>query len=101
MSNGPARQYLRTNSSRILRRALRAHQCGEFAKAERLYNALLQYHPENFDALHGLGQLHCQRGRLETALVLIQAALKNDAGRAEGFASLGLVFHLWADSRKR
>jgi hypothetical protein len=94
MSNGPAQQFLRTNSSRILRRALRAHQCSEFAKAERLYNGLLQYHPENFAALHGLGQLHCQRGRFETALVLIQAALKNDPGRAEGFASLGLVFHL-------
>ena len=55
---------------------------------------MLQYHPENFDALHALGQLHCQRGRLDTALVLLQTALKSDSNRAEGFASLGLVFHL-------
>jgi len=93
MSNGPS-QFMEPNCSRLLRRALHAHQSGETAKAERLYNALLHYHPENFDALHGLGQLHCRRGRFDTALLLIQNALKNDPGRAEGFASLGLVFHL-------
>ena len=70
MSSGPQQQS-QTNSSRLLRRALHAHQSGEFAKAERLYNAVLQHHPGNFDALHGLGQLHCRRGRLDTALVLI------------------------------
>ncbi len=94
MSSGPALQQLQTNSSRLLRRALRAHQSGELAQAERLYNAVLQHHPDNFDALHGLGQLHCRRGRLDTALVVIQTALRNDASRADGFASLGLVFHL-------
>ena len=94
MSNGPAQQHSQANSPRLLRRALRAHDNGDLAKAERLYNAVLQYHPENFEALHGLGQLQCQRGRLDTALALIQTALKNDIGRAEGFASLGLVFHL-------
>lgn len=94
MSNGSAQQHSQTNSSRLLRRALRAHDNGDLAKAERLYNAVLQYHPENFEALHGLGQLQCQRGRLDTALTLIQTALKSDIGRAEGFASLGLVFHL-------
>jgi len=77
----------------MLRRALSAHAAGELEKAERLYNALLHHHPENFDALHGLGQIHDQRGRLDTALVLFQSALKNDSGRADGFASLGLVFH--------
>ncbi len=93
MPNGPTQQ-LKINPARFLRRALRAHESGELAKAERLYNALLQYHPENFDALHGLGQLHSQCGRFDTALVLIQTALKSDMSRAEGFASLGLVFHL-------
>jgi len=44
--------------------------------------------------LHGLGRLHFQRGRFDTALVLIQSALRNDAGHAEGFSSLGLVFHV-------
>jgi tetratricopeptide (TPR) repeat protein len=84
---------LQPNVSRMLRRALRAHEQGEFDKAERLCNAVLRHHRDNFDALHVLGQIHCRRGRLDTALALIQAALKADLGRADGFSSLGLVFH--------
>jgi tetratricopeptide (TPR) repeat protein len=82
------------NNSRLLRRALRAHDEADFAKAERLYNAILKRQPDNFDALHGLGRLQYQRGRLDTALALIQAALRTDTERADGFSSLGLVFHL-------
>ena len=96
MPNGPTQQ-LKINPARFLRRALRAHESGELAKAERLYNAVLQYVPENFDALHGLGRLHCQRGRLDTALVLLQTALRANGDRADGFSSLGLVFHLLRD----
>jgi tetratricopeptide (TPR) repeat protein len=54
---------------------------------------VLQHEPENFDALHGLGQLHCQYRRFDTALVLIQRALRADGQCADGFASLGLVFY--------
>ncbi len=81
----------------MLRRASRALDDGDAAEAERLFNAVLQHAPENFDALHGLGKIQCQRGRLDTALVLIQTALRADGNRADGFASLGLVFHLLGD----
>jgi len=81
----------------MLRRASRAHDGGDAAEAERLFNAVLQYAPENVDALHGLGKIHCRRGRLDTALALIQKALRIDSDRAEGFSSLGLVFHLLGD----
>jgi tetratricopeptide (TPR) repeat protein len=91
---------LRTNISRLLRRALNAHAAGDPDRAERLYNALLQYSPANFDALHGLGQIHLQRGSFHTALVLFQEALKADSGRAAGFASLGVVFHLLKHFRR-
>ena len=77
----------------MLRRALRAHEQGEFDKAERFYTAFLLIHPDHFDALHGLGQLNYRRGRLDAALALIQAALQADLDRADGFSSLGLVFH--------
>ncbi len=77
----------------MLRRAKRAQEDGEFGKAERLYTELLRRRSDDFDALHGLGQLNYRRGRLDSALALIQAALKADLFRAEGFASLGLVFH--------
>jgi tetratricopeptide (TPR) repeat protein len=76
-----------------LRRAQRAQEVGDLDNAERLYNAVVQGAPQNFDALHGLGQIHHRRGRLDTALVLFQEALRADLGRPEGFASLGLLFH--------
>lgn len=84
---------LHSNSSRLLRRALRALHDADFDRAERLYSGVLQSEPDSFDALHGLGQLHYRRGRLDTALTLFQAALRADLDRADGFASLGLVFH--------
>jgi tetratricopeptide (TPR) repeat protein len=92
MHDGPS-QHLYSNVSRLLRRASRACEGGDLAAAERFYNAVLQQSPENCDALHGLGQLHYRRGRLDTALVVIQQALRIDRRRADGFASLGLVFH--------
>ncbi len=77
----------------MLRRAERACDAGEFAKAERLYTSLLQASPNSFDALYGLGQFNYRRGRLDAALAFFQEALKSDISRADGFASLGLVFH--------
>ena len=91
MPNGQSQ--LRPDHSRVLRRALHAHDRGAFDKAERLYTALLASCPDNFDALHGLGRLHYRAGRLDTALALFQAALRSDRDRADGYASLGLVFH--------
>ncbi len=90
-------RHLHVNASRLLRRALRAHEQGEFGKAERFYTAVLEHQRDNFDALHGLGLIHYQNGRLHTALVLVQTALQTDTDRAEGFSSLGLVFHTLKD----
>jgi len=86
-----------SNSSRTLRRAQRVQAEGDLAKAERLYTAVLDDDPQSFDALHGLGQISLRRGRLDTALAYIQSALKCDLSRADGFASLGLVFHALRD----
>jgi Tfp pilus assembly protein PilF len=90
--HGPT-QILQPDVSRMVRRAQRAYECGDYAKAERLYNAMLERQGENFDALHGLGQLHYQQGRPDTALILVRQALKIDRRRADGFASLGLMLH--------
>jgi tetratricopeptide (TPR) repeat protein len=92
MRNGPSPSF-QPNSTRLIRRARRAHEDGEFGKAERLYTEFLEHHPNTFDALHGLGQINHRRGRLDAALALFQEALKCDLCRAAGFASLGLVFH--------
>jgi hypothetical protein len=105
MRNGPSQhlqpiQHLRPNFSRTLRRAQRAQEEGESGKAERLYTELLRQRSDDFDALHGLGQINYRRGRLDAALALIQAALKSDISRADGFASLGLVFHALGQFRR-
>ena len=83
--------------SLLIRRAQRACGAGEFDKAEHLYNAALMQRPDSFDALHGLGGVQLQRGRLDRALVLFQEALKVDSSRADGFASLGLAFYTLKD----
>ena len=69
-----SRTTLYSNPSRLLRRARRALEEGELAKAERLYTECLQHQANSFDALHGLGQIHQRRGRLDTALVCFQEA---------------------------
>jgi tetratricopeptide (TPR) repeat protein len=83
-----------TDLRRLLCRARRAHERGESDKAVQNYTALLQHDPGNFDALHGLGQIHVQGGRLDMALALFQSALQSNPERADGFSSLGLCFHL-------
>ncbi len=80
------------HSARLLRRALAAREAGDAAKADRLYAALLEAEPQNFEALHGRGRLHCDCGRYDSALALVQAALRIER-RADGFSSLGLVFY--------
>jgi tetratricopeptide (TPR) repeat protein len=82
-----------SNPSRLLRRALAAHEAGDAAKADRLYAAALEKEPANVDALHGRGRLHCDCGRYDTALSFIQSALRVDPERADGFSRLGLVFY--------
>ena len=79
--------------SRLLRRGQRAFDEGDFRRAERLYGEVLAHQPNNFDALHGLGLINLRHGRPDAALAFIQSALRSDLSRADGFASLGLVFH--------
>ena len=83
-----------------MRRAWRASDAGDLAKAEKSFAAVLQGEPRNFDALHGLGLINYRRGRLDAALALIQTALQADLTRADGFSSLGLVFLALKDSTR-
>ena len=60
--------------------ALRLHQAGQFAEAERLYRQILAREPRHADSLHLLGVLAYQRGQNESAIELIgQAIAINDA----------------------
>jgi tetratricopeptide (TPR) repeat protein len=90
-------QQLEPNLSRLLRRAERASEAGEWNKAERAYSAVLEHKPGHYDSLLGLGRINYRRGRLDAALALTQQALKSDISRADGFAGLGLIFHALGD----
>jgi tetratricopeptide (TPR) repeat protein len=60
--------------------ALRLHQSGQFAEAERLYRQILVRDPRHADSLHLLGVLAYQRGEPQSAIDLIGHAIAlNDA----------------------
>ena len=51
----------------LLRRALPLHQAGKLDQAERLYLAILAAQADHFDALHLLGVVQYQQGRIAEA----------------------------------
>lgn len=55
--------------------ALRHHEAGRLAEAERGYRHILQQQPEHSDSLHLLGVIALQTGNLEPALELVQRAI--------------------------
>ncbi len=63
-----------------VREALDKHQAGDRVTAERLYRIVLVRHPDEWQALHGLGVLCFETGRQEEAIGLLEraAALKPD-----------------------
>jgi tetratricopeptide (TPR) repeat protein len=78
--------------------ALRLHQSGQFAEAERLYRQIIARDPRHADSLHLLGVLAYQRGEPRNAADLIgQAIAINDAvpffhnNRGLALAALGQI----------
>ena len=69
----PAADFLAT-----LGQAITAHQAGNLAQAEALYNVVLSKDDRHFDALHMLGVLAGQRGDFPKADRLIRLALDSD-----------------------
>jgi hypothetical protein len=55
--------------------AVAHHQAGRWTAAERIYRQVLAALPGHADALHPLGVLACQAGRLDEALDLIGRAI--------------------------
>lgn len=74
-----------------LQRALRLHQHGPPALAERAYRELLADAPDDADALNLLGVLAGQRGRLQEALELIEHSLRVNPRHALAHANRSRV----------
>jgi tetratricopeptide (TPR) repeat protein len=75
----------------MLADALRDHQAGRVAEAERAYRRILAVDPRHADSLHLLGMIEHQAGRPETAAQMIREAIAIDAKQAHYHANLGTV----------
>lgn len=80
---------------RLLLRARNAHQEGALGKAEQAYGEVLALDPEHADALHLLGAIRFQQGRLADAEALMRRSIELHpaalplANHAAVLASLG------------
>ena len=78
--------------------AVRHHQAGRFAEADRLYEEVLAAEPAHLHALHFRGALAHATGRNEQAVELIGRALALSEAAPELHYNIGLA--LWALGRR-
>jgi tetratricopeptide (TPR) repeat protein len=78
---------------RKLHDAVAAQRAGHVETAAKLYVAVLRERPDEFNALHMLGLIEYQRGRLAEAIRLITAALQSEPNSADAWSNLGLALH--------
>jgi predicted O-linked N-acetylglucosamine transferase (SPINDLY family) len=69
--------------------AVRLHDSGAVAEAERIYRAVLLQAPRHPDALHLLGMAQLQQGRVGEAVRLLRQAVQVQPGSAFFHAHLG------------
>lgn len=74
-----------------LQRAKRRRERGNLDLAGLLSREIVARKPEFFDALHNLGILHFQQGRLSEALLCLRAALDDNPGNISALLNYGLV----------
>ena len=80
-----------------LEQGLAAHQQGSLEQARVLYERVLKWHPNHFDAVHMLGLVAYQQGHLDRAALLIAKALKIDPDTASAHNNYANVLQ---DQRK-
>jgi tetratricopeptide (TPR) repeat protein len=75
----------------LLAAGLAHHQAGRLAEAEVHYRRILAAAPDHADALHLLGVIAYQFGRLEIAIELIGRAVQQNGNDPSYYCSCGLV----------
>jgi len=78
--------------------AVRHHQAGQFAEADRLYRQVLAAEPQHLHALHLRGALAHAAGRNEEAVKLVGRAIALNGQVADFHYNIGLA--LWALDRR-
>ena len=75
-----------------LQAGLKHHRAGQLAEAERLYRRILQMHPRHAGAVHLLGLIAFQVGKIEIAELHLVEAIKIDAFQAAFPADLAEIY---------
>ena len=75
----------------MLANALRHHQAGRLAEAERIYRQILATDAQHADSLHLLGMIAYQGGKYEAAVETICKAIAIDGRQAAYHSNLGTV----------
>src|SRR3954452_9712630 len=75
----------------LMRRAFALHQAGDVTGAELLYRRILELAPQDHDAQYLLGTIAQQRGQLDEAAHLINAAIRGNGKEPEFHRSLAAV----------
>jgi protein O-GlcNAc transferase len=76
----------------ILEDAVTHHRAGRLEQAAAAYRRILQFQADHTDALHLLGVASYQTGQHDTAIELIQKAIRIKPGRAEFHGNLSDVY---------
>jgi protein O-GlcNAc transferase len=71
--------------------AMQRHKAGNSLEAEQLYRQILNYQPNNLNALHLLGALIAESGRADEAVTLIRRALGVNPSAVECWGNLGII----------
>jgi protein O-GlcNAc transferase len=85
---GRDRTFDPSASAADFRQGLACHQQGQLLEAERHYDAALKSQPDNFEALHMLGVIALQTGRLERGVKIIRGAVALNENSAIAFNNL-------------
>jgi tetratricopeptide (TPR) repeat protein len=80
------------NDTSLLEHAIRLHQAGSIAEAERLYEQVLQRDPSSAHAWCCLGVIQVQRNSLDAAAISLQNALHLQPQFPEARCNLGTVY---------
>jgi predicted O-linked N-acetylglucosamine transferase (SPINDLY family) len=80
---------VRVSVIETLQLGLEEHRAGRLAAAEARYREVLAGDPDNADALHLLGVIELDRGRLESALASLGRAVELNGQRGEFHVNLG------------
>ena len=77
--------------STILEKGLLLHRQRRAGQAKKIYMKALKTNPHDAQALHLLGIVEYEEGRLDRSLQLIQTAIKVEPCQADYYLSLGNV----------